>query len=304
MRLPSAFLGLSLPFPSVVAAVLAFTALATVGSAQTLYVSNGSQINLVSSTETSPTSPDSVLAAGSTETAGMAFDSAGNVYFASGDSTTGIGSVYQVTPGNVVTQYATGLGIVPSGLVFDSNNNLFVSSNTGSGNGNGVIYKVTPSGVVSTFATGLQYAYSMAIDSADNLYVCDLYTTAVRKITPSGSISTFATISDGPAGLCFDSNGNLFVVSPGGEVYKVTSSGVVSTFVSGLNLPYGIAIDPSNNLFVSTYSQTILKVTPGGTVTTFSSTGIAGTESLMAFATQPFVANFGPTPTPSPTPTP
>jgi probable HAF family extracellular repeat protein len=190
-----------------------------------LYVSQGNYIKAVNSQ--AAVAVDSI-ASDYTETGGMAFDAQGNVYFASGDPSSGIGSVYMIAPGGAVTTYATGLGVLPSGLAFDSHGNLFVSNNANGSNG--VIYKVTPSGTVSTFATGLPYAYSMAIDSSDNLFVCNLYTsTAISKITPSGSVSTFAYVGLGAAGLGFDSGGNLVVASPGGSLYKFTPAGVEST---------------------------------------------------------------------------
>jgi probable HAF family extracellular repeat protein len=179
-----------------------------------LYVSNGFGVAVANPV----TGSSVVLASGLSETAGMAFDAAGDVYVASGDPSSGIGSVIEITPAGTTSTYATGLGIVPSGLAFDSKGNLFVSSNTGAGNGNGVIYKVTPAGVVSTFATGLQYAFSMAIDDADNLYVCDLDTsTEVRKISPAGAVSNFVNFPNGAAGLAFDSKGTIVTHGVGGK---------------------------------------------------------------------------------------
>ena len=102
----------------------------------------------------------------------------------------GNGSVYVISQSGTVNTYATGLGPLPSGLAFDSHGNLFVSSNLGGRYS--TIYKVSPSGAVSTFASGLAYAFSMAIDRYDNLYVCDLYYSPRyrRLIPPAQWIST------------------------------------------------------------------------------------------------------------------
>ena len=71
-------------------------------------------------------------------------------------------------------------------LAVDSGGNVFV---TGGNGGAPVVYKFTPGGVRSTFAS---VAGSLAIDSADNLFVADWGSGNILKFTPSGARTTFA----------------------------------------------------------------------------------------------------------------
>ena len=68
----------------------------------------------------------------------------------------------KITPGGVVSTFATGLN-GPTGLAFDSSGNLYVANyDNGSGT---TISKITPGGTVSTFATGLNGSEGLAFDS-------------------------------------------------------------------------------------------------------------------------------------------
>lgn len=131
----------------------------------------------------------------------------------------------------------------PTGLAFDSKENLFVTDQYWG------IIKVTPDGQVSQFGnTGSGYINgpiatatfgsisSLAIDKSDNLYVGD--GRYIRKITPDGIVSTIAGSSETPViingqtiykdgsgsqaqfkqpqSMAFDSKGNLFVADGGG----------------------------------------------------------------------------------------
>jgi sugar lactone lactonase YvrE len=142
--------------------------------------------------------------------AGVAVDSAGNVYV--GD--TGNDTVRKITPDGVVTTIAGAAGMPgsadgtggaarfdgPSSVVLDRAGNLYVADRQ-----NWTIRKVTPDAVVTTLAgtagmsgsadgTGAAARFGqihgIAIDSAGNVYVVDRSNKNIRKITPDGVTTT------------------------------------------------------------------------------------------------------------------
>jgi len=204
--------------------------------------------------------------------AGVAVDSAGNVYVA--DSANNL--IREVTPAGVVTTMA-GSG----------------TGQFGSADGTGSTAQFgTPSGV--------------AVDSAGNVYVADTYNNTIRKVTPAGAVTTVAgsagnsgsadgtgTVArfNGPLSVAVDSAGNVYVADTGNNtIRKVTPAGVVTTMAGTVSntgayadgtgsaalfdTPSGVAVDASGNVFVAdTNNQSIRKVTPAGVVTT-----VAGRE--------------------------
>ena len=109
----------------------------------------------------------------------------------------GNNTVSKVTPGGVVSTFATGFS-EPWGLAFDSSGNLYVANHAST-----TVSKVTPGGAVSTFASGFSDPTALAFDSSGNLYVANLGTESVLEVTPAGVVSTFASGFSGPMGLAF-----------------------------------------------------------------------------------------------------
>ncbi|TFF40074.1 T9SS type B sorting domain-containing protein [Mucilaginibacter psychrotolerans] len=175
----------------------------------------------------------------------IAIDASGNVFIADK------ANIYKVSPdGSTATRFASSFAGI-TGLTFDRNGNMFVSTNAYN-NGNGV-YKITPNGVVST------------------IYV-----------VPSAA---------GFARLVVDSKGNIFVGSSGAVIYKITQGGQFSIYAGGssegyadgnlqkarFHNPQGIAIDPSDNLYIAdSDNHRIRKITPAGKVTTIAGSGQPG----------------------------
>jgi streptogramin lyase len=135
---------------------------------------------------------------------GVAVDGDGNVYVADTSNDT----IRKVTPAGVVTTlaglagspgYADGAGSAaqfnhPSGVAVDANGNVYVADTI-----NDTIRKVTPMGVVTTLAglaegvasadgTGsaarFNQPFSVAVDSAGNVYLADTVNNMIRKGTP------------------------------------------------------------------------------------------------------------------------
>ena len=161
----------------------------------------------------------------------------------------------------------------PTGLVFDTAGNLYVSSDDPAGYS---IEKFTPGGSVSIFATsGLSGPHALVFDKAGNLYVANARDNTIEKFTPDGVGTVFADADDGlenPLDLAFDTAGTLFVSNAfggpthTGSVETFTPDGVGSVFAStGFHTAYGLAFDRAGNLYVSNFSNSTIKK--------FSSTG-------------------------------
>jgi hypothetical protein len=210
--------------------------------------------------------------------------------------------------GNGTPGYLDGTGTAakfnfPAGLVFDSQDNLFVADRL-----NHRIRKITPAGVVTTFAgnglagstdgtgTAAQIASpsGITIDGTGNFYISTTFSGNIRKMTPTGELTTIAGngtagFANGPAlssqfsfptGVVKDSQGNFIISDLGNSmVRKISASGIVST-LAGETVPlsaWGITIDTQDNYYVSDFGDaTIKKITSTGLVSVFAGTGTLG----------------------------
>ena len=197
--------------------------------------------------------------------AAIAVDSANNIYVADSYNQ----NIRKISPTGVVTTLAgtlevrgavDGAGTTasfsgPSGLAFDSADNLYVADTY-----NHLIRKITPAGMVSTlagiagvsgFSDGqgttamFDFPASIATDGAGNVYVSEIGNKTIRKITPAGLVTTLAGTSKvsgyadgagaaasffGPTSLAVDNTGSIYVADVNNNnIRKITPTGIVTT---------------------------------------------------------------------------
>jgi uncharacterized protein (TIGR03437 family) len=209
------------------------------------------------------------------EPAGLAFDSAGNLYIADAGN-------------NRIRK-------ISNGVIF-----------TYAGNGNAA-YTGDSGPAASASFNGLG---GIAFDSAGNLYVADFYDQAVRMISSDGTITTVAgngtygyngeniTATNaqlaGPMGVAVDYSGSLYIAeSYNNRVRKVTK-GIITTYAgtgtAGMNGDYGppgsaslhtptdLAIDSLSNLYIADYGNNRIRMVAYSsrpTITTVAGNGLA-----------------------------
>jgi streptogramin lyase len=261
---------------------------------------------------------------------GVAVDSAGNVYVAdnANNMIRKIDTAQNVTTwaGSTTAGSANGNGTAasfhnPYGVAVDSTGNVYVAdfyndtireidtaqnvttlagtaAVKGSANGNGT--------AASFFAPS-----SVAVDSADNVYVADAGNQLIRKIDNAGNVTTWAGTADvggnangngtaasfrGPYGVAVDSTGNIYVADTGNQLIRETDNAQNVTTLAGTRLatgsengnstataamfnnPRGVGVDSAGNTYVGdTVNDLIRKIDTAGNVTTWAgAVGIPG----------------------------
>jgi len=194
----------------------------------------------------------------------VAVDSAGNLYIADA----GNARVRKVSNGVITTVAgggstfgdnapATSVALsFPTGLALDSSGNLYIAdADRVLKVTNGVIATVAGPGTTlgdngPATAASLNLPYSVAVDSAGNLYIADTNNERIRKVT-NGVITTVA----------------------GNGTYGFSGDNGPAT-IAQLNSPTGIAVDSAGNIYVSdAFNQRIRILTPG-TLPAVSSGGV------------------------------
>ncbi|MGA3149141.1 MAG: IPT/TIG domain-containing protein [Acidimicrobiales bacterium] len=228
--------------------------------------------------------------------AGLAFDSAGNLYMS--DYNNGTVSVLSSTGGTVfgqsvtadtVTTLVSGLS-QPAGLAFDPAGNLYIDSESGMSvlpTSSGTIFNTMVTADVLTGLTGASgsapsKSQFVAFDNAGNLYMTDhdagtvtvlpqASGTAFGQTITADTYQTLVTGLSSPQGLAFDSAGDLFIATDenvsvlpavSGTLYgSPVTADVVSPLQMNVNL-YTVAFDPSGDLLLaSPYDGAVLMAT-------------------------------------------
>lgn len=206
----------------------------------------------------------------------------------------------------------------PTAVTVDAAGNLYIADS-----GNNRVRKVDASGIITTVAGNGSQGYGgdggpavqaklytpreVALDSAGNLYISDVYNNRIRKVDSNGIITTVAGNGirgyDGDGGpavqakisgstrLAVDFAGNLYISDYwNNRVRKVDASGIITTVAGtgswGYNgdgilavqamlwSPEGISVDAAGNLYISDYwNARVRKVDSKGIITTVAGNG-------------------------------
>ena len=150
----------------------------------------------------------------------------------------------------------------------------------------------------------VELSFSVAADSAGNLYIADENNYRIRKVsngvitTVAGNgtrgfsgdngLATNATLS-GPAAVAVDSAGNIYI--PDGARIREVSNGVITTVAgngtggfSGDNGPAtsaelnggGVAVDSAGNLYIADSGNNRIRKVSNGVITTVAGDGTSG----------------------------
>jgi hypothetical protein len=218
--------------------------------------------------------------------AGLATDSAGNLYIAdsnnfrvrkvdtSGKISTVAGNGKMGLGSNGDGGQATNAALCsPTGVAVDRAGNLYIGSSICGG-----VRKVDPSGIITTVAAGSAGpCYGVAVDDSGNLFVnVGGVPSQIRKVSANGKITTVAgngtsgfSGDGGPAtsaqlfevdGVAVDKAGNVFITDSGnGRIREVDTAGIITTIAGHGSTGPGAGCQ---NLFTTGCPATNLKFGP------------------------------------------
>ncbi len=187
----------------------------------------------------------------------VAVDGVGNLYITEGP----YADLRKVSPDGTIHMIVPDYGFITAAAV-DRAGNLFVAGSVCDNEGNCSlsIRKFSPSGAVTTIANGhpmsslpgsdvgdggpasnarLGFVSGIAVDSAGNVFITDLFAERVRKIDTDGVITTVG--GNGIAGYSGD----------GGPAASAT-----------LDAPLALAVDGTGNVYVSDFNQSVRVLRP------------------------------------------
>ncbi|HLY20772.1 MAG TPA: kelch repeat-containing protein, partial [Bryobacteraceae bacterium] len=188
-------------------------------------------------------------------------------------NTTCTGSPTSCTVNVTFAPRAPGLRLGGVNLSDASGNPLGSSLIYGIGNGPAVAFAP---GVQTTVGSGLNYPYDIAVDSAGDVFIADLYNIQVVEFTPGGAAITVpASGLGGPTGVAVDGAGDVFIADPSNsQVLEVTPSGV-QTIALNSCYPTGVAVDGAGDVFIADpCAMQVVKITPSGVATPVPATGL------------------------------
>ena len=156
----------------------------------------------------------------------------------------------------------------------------------------------------------LNWPYGVAVDSAGNVYISDLFDHRIRRVDTRGTITTIAGTGkqgysgDGgpavkaqlanPQGVAVDGAGNVYIADrSNSRIRRIDTEGMITTIAgtgakgySGdggpavgaeLNWPFGVALDRTGNLYIAdSNNHRIRRVDTTGVINTIAGNGELG----------------------------
>jgi sugar lactone lactonase YvrE len=186
-----------------------------------------------------------------------------NLYVANASTVT----VYAPGSGSVLRKI---VGVRPSALVFDSSGTLYVANDAGKGS-----VPVYPAGATMpsrTITQKVSVPRTLAVDSADNLYVANGYF-SVGVYAPGSSTLLRALKSFYPISVAFDTADDVYVGRSSGPyggvgsrvvVFAHGSTGIVAKIAVGVSDPQSLALDAKDTLYVADTNLNVVAVYSNG----------------------------------------
>ena len=208
------------------------------------------------------------------QVAGVAVDTAGNVYVADAASEKLLRfAASALTQGTHAVSTVLASLTAPGPVAVDPRGFVYVGDTS-----TGLITQISPTSGASTLAIKLTTPAGLAVDGLNNLYVSDSSAQAVYQIDPitgaSHALAVGTLIS--PAGLAIDPSGNLLITDPGaGAIYRFNQqTGATSTVSSGAVAPTAIVTDAAGNQLIADTAD-LLAVPASGNSSPFTVASLA-----------------------------
>ena len=200
-----------------------------------------------------------IFASGVDYAAGLAVDSAGDIYYSEGYH----GNIKKLPAGGGAAVVVASGFLNPTRITRDTAGNIYVADYS-----NHAVKEIpTGGGATITLNSGFNGPYGVAVDPAGNVYVTDFDGNTLTKI-PAGN-GTPVVLASGlnrPSGVALDASGNVYVVEYGLDLIKVAAGTNTVTTVYTASLT-DVQIDRTGNLYVSSSENgTITELTSGGSV--------------------------------------
>ncbi len=165
----------------------------------------------------------------------------------------------------------------PTGLAFDHNGQLFITSRN-----DGTVYRLTHFHEAVPFAHNLGIATGLAFDKQGRMYVGDR-TGTIYRVNDIGDAEPWASLEQSVAAyhLAFGPDGALYVAGPTvssfDAVMRIDAQGDAEVFFRGLGRPGGLAFDQAGNLYIAASlrgRRGVVRITPDGRDATLAVAGM------------------------------